>query len=67
VSTECHDEWIASLNLSKLKLYKGYCGEVLGFKKENDMNSSAFKTNQHILNIYNKDRLTGVGVSVSDY
>ena len=49
VSTECRDEWITSLNLSKLKLYKGYCGEILGWKKENDViiNSSAFETNKH--------------------
>ena len=40
------DEWITSLNLSKLN--KGYCGEIPGCKKENDVivNSSAFETNQ---------------------
>ena len=33
---------------NKLKLYKGYCSEILGCKKENDMivNSSAFETNK---------------------
>ena len=40
-------------NLSKLKLYKRYCGEILGFKKKNDVivNSSAFETN-HIQTVY---------------
>ena len=48
---QCGDEWITSLNLSKLKLYKGYCGEMLGCKRENDVivNSSAFETNKQTL------------------
>ena len=51
VSTESRNEWITSLNLSKHKLYKGYCGEILGCKKENDVivNSSAFETNKQYL------------------
>ena len=34
--------------MSKLKLYKGYCGEILGCKKENYVivNSSAFEANK---------------------
>ena len=44
MSTECRDERITSLNLSKLKLCKGYCGEILECKKENDV----------IVNFWNK-------------
>ena len=48
MSTEFRDEWITSLNLFKLKLYKGYCGEILGYKKENYVivNSSVIETNK---------------------
>ena len=48
-------------DLSKLKLYKGYCGEILGCKKENDViiNSSAFETNKHPL----KENVLGKAVN----
>jgi hypothetical protein len=37
-----------------MNVYKGYCGEILGCKKENDVivNSSAFETNKQTILYY---------------
>ena len=54
--TLCHQQNVAmnGSHLSKFKPYKGYCGEILGCKKENDVivNSSAFETNQPTNHIF---------------